>query len=100
MKDKKKQWYCYLLYNLKRTYVGISTDPWRRLKEHNSGKLPGAKSTRDGGYFILWYISNLANRSIASKVEFQLKLARGLMRRWKKLKELRKQYGLYVINTE
>lgn len=99
MLNKEKEWYCYLLYNFKRTYVGISTDPWRRLEEHNSGKSPGAKSTRDGGYIIMWYISNLVNRSSASRIEYQLKRAIGLAARWEKLKEIRKQLGLFVLDT-
>lgn len=87
-------WYCYLLYNNKRSYVGISTNPWRRLEEHNSCKPPGAKSTRDGGYFMLWNIPGLADRSTASKIEGRLKSAKGVHKRWQKLKQLRNELGL------
>ena len=86
-------WYCYLLYNEKRTYVGISTDPWRRLDEHNSGKHPGAKSTRDGNYFVFGYIK-VSNRSIASKLEYRLKRGKGLYGRLKILMHLQDQYRL------
>jgi predicted GIY-YIG superfamily endonuclease len=41
-------WYCYLLVSSdsRRTYVGISRDPRRRLEEHNGIRKGGAKTTR------------------------------------------------------
>lgn len=43
-------WYAYLLrsQSAARTYVGVSTDPDRRLRQHNGELVRGARSTRAG----------------------------------------------------
>ena len=43
-------WYAYLLCSdsAARTYVGVSTDPDRRLAQHNGERVGGARSTRAG----------------------------------------------------
>jgi predicted GIY-YIG superfamily endonuclease len=43
-------WYAYLLrsQSAPRTYVGVSTDPDRRLRQHNGELVRGARSTRAG----------------------------------------------------
>jgi putative endonuclease len=43
-------WYAYLLrsQSAPRTYVGVSTDPNRRLRQHNGELVRGARSTRAG----------------------------------------------------
>ncbi|NNE42794.1 MAG: GIY-YIG nuclease family protein [Gemmatimonadetes bacterium] len=43
-------WWVYVLRSerIRRTYVGVTTDPERRLAEHNGEKPGGAKSTRAG----------------------------------------------------
>lgn len=43
-------WYAYLLrsQSASRTYVGVSTDPERRLRQHNGELIRGARSTRAG----------------------------------------------------
>lgn len=43
-------WYAYLLrsQSASRTYVGVSTDPERRLRQHNGELVRGARSTRVG----------------------------------------------------
>lgn len=45
---EKKAYYCYLIVSLKngRTYIGYSSNPHRRLREHNGEIKGGAKSTR------------------------------------------------------
>lgn len=55
-----------------RTYVGWSLDPLRRLSEHNSGKSIGAKSTRGGGWVLL-YTEELPSRRAAMRREYHLK---------------------------
>ena len=61
-----------------RTYVGISTDPERRLLEHNGDYPGGAKSTR---YGRPWMIGRLLgpyeDRSTAQRAEYRLKQKRG-----------------------
>ncbi len=73
-------WSVYVLCSEARghTYVGISTDPERRLRQHN-GELPvGAKSTRSGRP---WEIGALygpyEDRSIASRIEHEVKRRTG-----------------------
>lgn len=76
------RWFVYVLVSTTniRTYVGISTDPPRRLKQHN-GRLPGgAKSTRAGRPWKIGTTYGPFDRSEASKVEYQVKKLRGQKR--------------------
>lgn len=43
-------WFAYLLWSeaAQRSYVGVSTEPERRLKQHNGERVGGARSTRAG----------------------------------------------------
>lgn len=56
-------------------YTGISTDPQRRLRQHNGELAAGAKFTRNPKYrpWTLAYIESSENRSSATKRELQLK---------------------------
>ncbi|CAG0912029.1 unnamed protein product, partial [Cyprideis torosa] len=57
-------------------YTGITTEPERRLQEHNSSK--AAKYTRSRQPVVLVYLESVGNRSEASKREFMIKrLSRG-----------------------
>ena len=42
-------WSCYLIQNGKATYVGVSLDPIRRLRQHNGEISGGAKYTKSRG---------------------------------------------------
>lgn len=53
-------------------YTGITTDPARRVKEHNNGGL-GAKYTRARRPVNLVYVEIVENRSDATKREHQIK---------------------------
>ena len=46
-KTKKTGWFLYLIYSLtlRRSYVGISTDPNRRLRQHRREIVGGARAT-------------------------------------------------------
>ena len=65
----------YYVYILKCSddtlYTGITTDPERRLKEHNSGT--GAKYTRSRRPVEMVYSETAADRSEASKRETEIK---------------------------
>ena len=53
-------------------YTGISTNPERRFKEHESGKL-GAKYTKAHKPVKIIYTERFKNRSLASKREYEIK---------------------------
>ena len=66
----------YTLYMVqcadKTLYTGITTDLKRRISEHNSSD-KGAKYTRSRRPVILVYSQNYADRSSASKREYEIK---------------------------
>ena len=52
--DQRKHFHCYCLKSLdpshpRKTYIGFTTDPHRRLRQHNGIRTGGAKRTRGGG---------------------------------------------------
>ena len=69
------KYYVYMLENASgRHYVGITTDPARRLAEHNAGS---AKSTRPFGPWKIICTEEFDSRSKACKREWYLKHAEG-----------------------
>lgn len=60
-----------------RSYVGWTLDVERRLAEHNSGRGPGAKSTR-GHVWSVIYVERHPDRSAAMSREWHLKRDRRL----------------------
>lgn len=54
-------------------YTGISTDPARRLRQHNGELRGGAKALRGKGPLQLVYQQAMSDRAAASKAEYQLK---------------------------
>ena len=66
-------WYLYIAEA--RTgiyYTGITTDPERRIKDHNKGR--GSSLARSQGPFTLLYVSDaLPDQSTARKQEIQVK---------------------------
>lgn len=66
-------WYVYFLRcNDNSLYTGITTDIKRRIHQHNHTKL-GAKYTRAKRPVTLVFLEAVANKSLASKREYQLK---------------------------
>jgi predicted GIY-YIG superfamily endonuclease len=39
------QWYCYMLVSGKKTYIGATVNPARRLRQHNGELRGGARAT-------------------------------------------------------
>ena len=77
----KTAFYCYILECSDGTfYTGWSTDPERRLREHNSGA--GARYTRSRRPVRLVYLEELPDKSSALKRERAIKA----LPRLKKLK--------------
>lgn len=65
-------YYCYMLECANgRYYTGWSTDPFRRLKQHNAGS--GAKYTRMNGPCRLVYVEEMPDHSAALKRELRIK---------------------------
>lgn len=72
-----KQYYVYMLKSCDNRwiYTGLTTDPKRRLLEHN-GILKTSKVTHfttKGRPWSLMYVEPAANRSLATKREIQIK---------------------------
>jgi putative endonuclease len=67
-----KDWYVYILLCSDGTlYTGITTDPERRVNEHNRGK--AAKYTASRRPVELKYLETATNRSAASRRESEIK---------------------------
>jgi len=71
--ESKTPWFVYIVQaNTARYYVGITTDPDKRLTKHNAGK--GSQFARDHGPVKLLYTSApFASKSEARKHEIQIK---------------------------
>lgn len=69
-------WYIYLLYSPehKRTYVGSTTDPARRLRQHNGELKGGARATRGKQWKLLCYVGGFKSRSAACRWEKLVKV--------------------------
>ena len=73
MAVKCDRWWVYILECADGSfYTGITTEPKRRLEEHN-GPDKGAKYTRSRQPVIMVYQKETANRSEASKLEYAIK---------------------------
>lgn len=69
----KVQWFVYMLRTRQGSlYTGITTEPERRLAEHQGGVL-GAKSLRGKGPLQMVWQCQAVDRSSASRIEAQLK---------------------------
>lgn len=78
-------YYVYLLECKDNTiYTGITTDPKRRLRQHQEGT--GARYTRSRGAVKMLYTEKCKNRSAALKREIEIKK----MPRLKKLRLVNK----------
>jgi len=67
-------WYLYIAKAQKtgNYYVGITTEPERRIQDHNKGN--GSRMAKNQGPFVLVYTSEpLADQSTARKLEIKLK---------------------------
>ena len=68
-----KNWYLYVLRcNDDTLYTGVTTDPHRRLIEHNTNK-KGAKYTRARRPTQMVYCEEHADQSSAQKAEYKFK---------------------------
>jgi len=73
-------WYVYYLKSAtrKRTYIGVSNDIYRRLKQHNGQIRGGAKYTRSGRpWQIVMVLGPYKTCQEACRVEWRAKRFRG-----------------------
>jgi len=76
-------WFVYVLASKRsaRTYVGITTDPTRRLAQHNGDRAGGARTTRAGRpWRMAAQYGPYAARGEALRVEHAVKRLRGRRR--------------------
>ena len=67
-------WYVYLLNCADNTYyTGITTDPRRRLQEHNEDNAKGARYTRARRPVTMVYFELCENRSEAASREYTIR---------------------------
>ena len=68
-------WFVYILHSVStdRLYVGITTDPDRRLAEHNGKGKKGARYTRQGRPWTRVYLEDAADMVAALKREYRVK---------------------------
>lgn len=77
-------WYVYIAeFAGGRLYTGITTDPERRITQHNRGR--GAKAVRGKGLVKLVYLEPQSDKITAAKREYEIKR----MKRSEKLKIVR-----------
>jgi predicted GIY-YIG superfamily endonuclease len=72
----KNMWCCYILKSKVngRRYIGVTNDVERRLRQHNGEIKGGAKSTRAGRPYEIYYIvGGFETYSDALKYEYKLK---------------------------
>lgn len=63
------------------TYVGVTTDLPRRLRQHNGEQAGGARSTRSGRPWAVQAVHGpYASRARAQQVEHQIKRLKGIER--------------------
>jgi predicted GIY-YIG superfamily endonuclease len=71
--------YCYLLYTDEgQTYIGATTDPYRRLRQHNKEIVGGARATgiqvnKGINWKIMCYISGIPEWRSALQIEWRWK---------------------------
>lgn len=70
----QQTWFVYLVrMQSGALYAGISTDPERRLRQHQGVLVGGAKALRGKGPLALVWQLEAENKSHASQLEYQIK---------------------------
>jgi putative endonuclease len=70
----RQNWYLYLIRTVTgHLYTGVTTDPQRRLLEHQQGGRRAARSLRGKGPLTMVFTAQCADRSAALKQEYRVK---------------------------
>jgi len=71
----EKEWVCYIIQNNNCTYVGVSPDPVRRLRQHNGEIKGGAKYTlsKGAGWEHICLIKGFHNKIQSMQFEWAVK---------------------------
>jgi len=76
MRNVRVAWFVYIVTNSEALlYTGITTEPERRLREHN-GTTKGARYTRGKGPWRIVYLEPVPDRIAALKREYAIKQLR------------------------
>lgn len=68
------RWFVYMVRTARGAlYTGITTDVERRFSEHQAGSPKGARNLRGKGPLELVFTAEVSDRSVASRLEWQLK---------------------------
>ena len=77
MTDKpvEKSWFCYMLASVdgKKTYVGATVDPDRRLRQHNGELAGGAYATKGRTWKRRFLVSGFVDERAALRFEWRWK---------------------------
>jgi len=85
-KKKKQEWKLYLITNGNRTYIGVTTDLKRRVRQHNREIVGGAKSTHWGApnWKLHMHVEGFSSKSEVMRWEKIIKArCRGMWQRTK-----------------
>ena len=91
-------WISYVVYSpsARRSYVGVTTDAQRRLRQHRGELAGGARATRVASdWTYLAWVSGFADQRAALRFEWRLKRrrARGANARERRLTAIRTMLG-------
>jgi predicted GIY-YIG superfamily endonuclease len=66
-------WYVYLLSDGRKTYVGMTNNLDRRLRQHNGELAGGARATRGGSWERVCHVSGFQTQVAALQFEWRWK---------------------------
>lgn len=97
--------YCYILYNIKqpqKTYVGYTTNPLRRIRQHNGIISGGAKATSGKGEwaFLVLITSQSFNTHTGLSFEWHLKRALRPQKAMVPVKRVESLFKTIIDNTK
>ena len=73
--DGQQKWYCYMLASVdgRKTYVGATVNPDRRLRQHNGEICGGARATKGRSWKRQFLIGGFADERAALRFEWRWK---------------------------